>query len=120
MSPQETSKACKGSQQQRKGLALDTLREDFTVALRGWNVPTHLHALSICRHTCQTSADSACQTKKKSSPTADLMLNYRMERDSYCYCVLITLLHFMAVTAVATKIYNDTLRSVMHHVRKLI
>lgn len=48
------------------------------------------------------------------------MLSYRMEPDSYYYWVLITLLHFMALTAVATKIYDDTLHSAMHHIRKLI
>lgn len=69
--------------------------------------------LQICSY-------STCQTKKKSFPTADLMLNYRMEPDSYYYWVLITLLHFMALTAVATKIYDDTLCSAMHHIRKLI
>ena len=115
ISPQEASKACKGSQQQRKGLTLDTLQENFTVALHGWDVPTCLRVLSICRH-----AITPRQTKKKSFPTAELMLGYRMEHDSYYYHVLITLLHLMALTAVATKIYNDTLRSAMHHVRKLI
>lgn len=99
-----------------KRLTLDTLQEDFIIALRGWDVPTCPHSLSICGH----AVNSTCQTKKKSFPTADLMLSYRMEPDSYYYWVLITLLHFMALTAVATKIYDDTLRSAMHHIRKLI
>lgn len=100
---------------QRKRLTLDTLQEDFIIALRGWDVPTCLHSQHL-----QTHSYSTCQTKKKSFPTADLMLNYRMEPDSYYYWVLITLLHFMALTAVAPKIYDDTLRSAMHHIRKLI
>lgn len=68
----------------------------------------------------QTCCYSACQTKGRVSQTVHLMLNYRIEHGSSYYHVLITLLHFMALTVAATKIYGDTLPSAMRRERKLI
>lgn len=51
---------------------------------------------------------------------AHLMLNYRIEHCSSYYHVLITLLHFMALTIAATKIYVDILPSAVQHGRRLI
>lgn len=45
------AEAAREKKKQRKRLTFDTLQEDFIIALRGWDVPTCLLSLGICRHT---------------------------------------------------------------------